>query len=118
MASSISLGSFQKRSLIIMIIILILSLVSIYILLRETKKEIYPPMIPECPDYWLLDGSGNCVNKNKMGTCNNQDGNLIVNFNESTFQGTDSTCQKYQWANTCGVSWDGITYGVQNPCNE
>ena len=33
------------------------------------------------------------------------------------FTGSNGTCAKYSWANKCDVSWDGITYGVENPCN-
>jgi hypothetical protein len=39
-----------------------------------------------------------------------------MNFSVPTFQGGDAACQKYKWANDNNVSWDGITYGVPNPC--
>jgi hypothetical protein len=34
------------------------------------------------------------------------------------YSGEDGLCNKYNWANTCGVTWDGITYGVKNPCDK
>ena len=39
-----------------------------------------------------------------------------MNFNLPAFTGSNGTCAKYNWANNCKVSWDGITYGVENPC--
>ena len=78
-------------------------------------------MTPDCPDWWISDGSGNntiCTNIKDLGTCPPQSGNdhLIMNFNDPAFTGSNGTCAKYTWATKCGVSWDGITYGVNNPC--
>jgi hypothetical protein len=39
-----------------------------------------------------------------------------MNFNTSAFSGENEDCSIYTWAKRCGVSWDGITYGVTNPC--
>jgi hypothetical protein len=39
-----------------------------------------------------------------------------MNFNEGPFDGTDEMCAKYKWSKVCDVTWDGITYGVENPC--
>jgi len=33
-----------------------------------------------------------------------------------TFTGTNGACHKRDWATYNGISWDGITYGVSNPC--
>ena len=40
-----------------------------------------------------------------------------MDFTTSSFTGSDGLCSKYNWANNCGVTWDGITYGVKNPCD-
>ena len=112
---------FQKIVLFSDIIILIVSLVLIGIALSGAKSEQWPPMVPTCPDYWMVDGSGNntkCINVKDLGTCPKPSGNkhLIMNFNEAPYGGSDGTCQKYKWATGCKISWDGITYGVSNPC--
>jgi hypothetical protein len=78
-------------------------------------------MTPQCPDYWSMDGSGNnaiCTNIKDLGTCPASSGNkhLTMNFNNAAFTGSQGNCNKYRWANNCGISWDGITYGVSNPC--
>ena len=112
---------FQKFILFAAIIILIIALVFIGVSLKMSEKRDWPPMVPDCPDYWLIDGSGknaNCINMKDLGTCQPKSGDnhLKINFNEPIFTGSNEMCAKYMWANKCGVSWDGITYGVQNPC--
>jgi len=113
---------FQKTVLFGAIIILIVALVFIGIALSYSKdNEEWPPMIPECPDYWVIDGSGNnstCINMKDLGTCQPQSGekHLRMNFNLPAFTGSNELCAKYTWATKCNVSWDGITYGVDNPC--
>lgn len=110
------MDGFQKFILFAAIIILVLALIFIGVMLSKGKSQTqWPPIVPECPDYWLADGSGNnttCVNVKNLGTCQQN----TMNFNTPTFTGTNSLCAKYTWANNCGVSWDGITYGVNNPC--
>jgi hypothetical protein len=113
--------AFQKFVLFSAIIVLIIALVFIGISLTYAKKKDWPPMTPACPDYWEIDGSGDnatCVNVKDLGTCKSQPGqdHLTMNFNTSAFTGTNSSCAKYTWATNCGVSWDGITYGINNPC--
>ena len=113
---------FQKIVLFSAIIILIISLVIIGIALSYAKSNsVWPPIVPDCPDYWSIDGSGNnarCLNVKDLGTCRPTSGNrhLSMNFNNAPFVGSNEMCAKYNWANNCNVSWDGITYGVNNPC--
>ena len=116
------MGSFQKFVLFSAIITLIITLVIIGIALSYKKAKItWPPMVPACPDYWIGDGSGNnskCVNVQDLGTCSAQSGSShqVMDFGTSTYTGSNGLCSKYTWANNCNVSWDGITYGVPNPC--
>jgi hypothetical protein len=113
--------SFQKFVLFAAIIILIIALVFIGLALTYSKDQKWPPMTPECPDYWLVDGSGNnttCINMKDLGRCPPKagDGHLRMDFNSPAFMGANGMCAKYKWAKRCGISWDGITYGVNNPC--
>jgi hypothetical protein len=113
--------SFQKFVLFAAIIILIIALVFIGVSLTFSTDKQWPPMTPECPDYWLVDGSGNnarCINVKDLGKCRPGPGNkhLMMNFNTPPYTGTDGMCAKYTWAKNCGLAWDGITYGVNNPC--
>jgi hypothetical protein len=115
------MATFQNIVLFVAIIILIIALVIIGIALSYSKDKQWPPMTPSCPDYWLMDGSGNnatCTNVKDLGTCpsNNGQQHLTMNFNVAPYTGSQGLCNKYKWANNCGVTWDGITYGVANPC--
>jgi hypothetical protein len=114
---------FQKIVLYAAIIILLITLVIIGTTLTYTKDQQWPPMVPVCPDYWTIDGSGNnakCINVKDLGNgkCPPATGqkHLIMDFNASPYVGVQGTCNKYTWATKCGVSWDGVTYGVSNPC--
>jgi hypothetical protein len=112
---------FQKTVLFAAIVILIIALIVIGIILGKTNDKQWPPMTAQCPDYWTIDGVGKdaqCVNVKNLGTCQPQgdQDHLTMNFNTSTHSGSRGLCAKYKWATKCGVSWDGITYGVSNPC--
>ena len=113
--------SFQKTVLVIATIILIISLILIGMAFNYAKNKNWPPSVPKCPDYWIADGSGNdatCINMKDLGTCPASNGtkHLVMNFNKAPYNGTDELCAKYTWAKNCSLAWDGITYGVENPC--
>jgi hypothetical protein len=125
------MDGFQKIVVIIAVILLIIIIALIgYALSRATKQD-WPPVVPECPDYWIAKGSTDlsgsevgtgpfCVNVKNLGVCPAKPGqkHLIMNFGKDPFTGEEGTCNKYNWATKCKVSWDGITYGVKNPCEE
>ena len=114
--------SFQKIVLITAIVVLIIALIFIGVALSSSNSTAqWPPMVPSCPDYWQIDGSGTnttCTNVKNLGTCSptSDTEHLVMNFNSPAFSGSNGLCAKYTWATKCGVSWDGITYGVNNPC--
>lgn len=120
---------FQKIVLTIATILLIIILVVIGVSLSKASEKNWPPIVGECPDYWV-DMSGNgekCFNTHSLGRCNlqsdlakqtNDNENIsTMNFNQSPFTGNNGNCAKYRWANACKVTWDGITSGVKNPCD-
>jgi len=104
------------------IVILIIMLVIIGMSLSKASYEdTWPPIVGDCPDYWV-DMSGNgeaCLNSHSLGRCNvpTEGENGTMNFNQSPFTGDNGTCSKYNWATGCGVTWDGITSGISNPCD-
>lgn len=108
------MAGFQKTVLVIAIILLILILVIIGYSLSYSAKANWPPIVGDCPDYWVdLSGNGTgCYNSRNLGTCSPavEDDLFIVDFS-----GYDN-CQKYTWATNCKITWDGITSGVLNPC--
>ena len=111
---------FQKYIIIIALVIFIICLFVFAGLIQTfTSKNIkWPPDYPECPDYFDVVSSTSqgsvCNNRLKLGNsqCYGQ-----TDFTGSTFQGTTGICNKSKWANNCNVSWDGITYGVDDPCS-
>jgi hypothetical protein len=114
---------FQKIVLYSAIIILIIALVIIGIALSQAKSsQVWPPVVPNCPDYWVADGTGDnatCTNLKDLGTCNGSVAagqHLNMDFTVSPYNGVDALCNKYKWANTCGVTWDGITNLSTDPC--
>ena len=116
------MASFQGIVIIVAVLLLIISLILIGVLLVKSKNtEQWPPLVGDCPDYWIdTSGNGsNCVNLKDLGTCNAIAGDgkhLTMDFSVAPYTGADSVCQKYSWANSCGITWDGITSGVTNPC--
>jgi hypothetical protein len=113
---------FQKQVLFIATVILIIVLVMIGASLSKSNSdENWPPIVGSCPDYWVdLSGNGSaCFNKHHLGKCNipTESNKATMNFNQSPFTGSNGTCSKYNWANACNVTWDGITSGVTNPCD-
>ena len=115
--------NFQKLILTVAIIILIITLVVIGLSLsKASSAQTWPPIVGECPDYWV-DMSGNgeaCLNSHSLGKCNlpSTGEKNTMNFNQSPFNnaGSDGICAKYRWATGCNVTWDGITSGISNPC--
>jgi hypothetical protein len=115
--------SFQKIVLIMAILFLTLFLVLIGLTLSSSTNTInWPPVVGNCPDYWVdLSGNGSqCLNSQGLGTCRayipTKNKQNTMNFSKAPFIGTNGNCAKYRWAKKCKLSWDGLTYGVQNPC--
>ena len=114
--------NFQKIVLSIAIIALIIILIVIgSTLSKANTEEEWPPVVGDCPDYWV-DMSGNgeeCFNSHSLGRCNvpSEGEKGTMNFNQSPFTDENGDCAKYTWATKCKVTWDGITSGVQNPCD-
>ena len=115
--------NFQKVVLTIAIIILIIMLIFVGMSLSKlNKNEVWPPNIGACPDYWEdISGNGSmCINSHSLGKCNLPTSQNLadsaMNFDKNPFLGANGICAKYKWATACGVTWDGITSGVNNPC--
>lgn len=105
--------SIQKIILMIATIMLILTLISIGIALYNKKyDDKYPPIIAQCPDYWLDNSKGNesrgskCTNIKNLGKdeCSKE-----MDFSDSMWQGASGLCNKKKWARHCDLVWDGVT---------
>lgn len=98
--------SFQKTTIIVALVILILMLVLVAFMMHRAKETAaWPPMISECPDYFEVVSPQVCNNVKGLGSC---PGNRI-DFTDPKYQGKAGLKQKKIWAQGCGVTWDGIT---------
>lgn len=97
--------NFQQIVILIATILLIVALIFIgYTLYNHRFNKKFPPVTGECPDFWVAEKDG-CANPHHLGgKCTGP-----VNFNQNKYKGHDGNCNKSKWANSCNVSWAGIT---------
>ena len=96
--------NFQITVVIVALFILVIMLTIIgYILYNNRKNKKFPPVLGDCPDYWVAKNK-QCTNPQNLGTCSGPQ-----NFNTDHFQGHDGDCQKSKWARSCNATWQGIT---------
>lgn len=105
------MASFQKITMTVAVIILIICLAFIGYSLNSSKYNTqYPPVISDCPDYWkdMSDGdASNCVNtQTGLGDPGCE---TTMDFSSSFWTGDDGLCRKSQWAKKCNLTWDGVT---------
>lgn len=105
--------SFYKTSLMIMILILILCLTVLGVVISNSETSIlYPPTVADCPDYYVKNGTGECVDEaqqlSENTECQSINPETLFSKNEGIGE-ESSLCQKKRWAEGCNVNWDGIT---------
>lgn len=114
------ISNFQSIVLITAIVIFIICMIFIGTVLYKNKySTIYPPITPECPDYWLnepdvnnpsskinLDSKQLCYNVKNLG---NASCDKTMDFTADYWQGSEGNCRKFKWAKDCDLTWDGIT---------
>ena len=115
--------TFQKKVLIIAVIILILTLSIIgYMLWKAKGTTLYPPEIAMCPDFWEVvekKEEGSMAQTGKLLCRPNPDlgdkGNIgdytggEFDFSKPEYQGVKGNQKKKTWAEGLGIYWDGIT---------
>lgn len=98
--------TFQKLTFIIGLMILLALVIMVsYSFYKLNKSRVFPPNIPECPDYFEVEGENICMNSKNLGTC----GENKMDFNSDKYKGYTGLKEKLKWANNCNVVWDGIT---------
>ena len=106
------MADFKKKVVGTAIVLLIFAILLIGVLLFTGGSDSqWPPVVSECPDYWIdrVDKDGEakkCFNVHNLGksSCDN-----IMDFSEDFWQGSTGDCRKYRWAKDCKLTWDGIT---------
>lgn len=109
------MDTFQNIVIAVATILLVSVLTFIGVTLYSKKKHsAFPPVLAECPDYWLDmsdDKTKKCVNSKNLGTCNKES----MDFSGPFWAGSSGLCHKYKWARECNLAWDGIT-NANNTC--
>ena len=110
--------NFQMIVIYLGITLLLIALILIgYTFYTNKVTEQWPPIIGDCPDYWVdtSGNGGNCVNTHNLGngTCSAK----TMNFSVAPYIGSTGLCAEYKWATACGITWDGITSTVPSPCD-
>jgi len=108
--------TFQKNVLIVAIVILSIALGLIGAAMYYNKSDAkYPPVVADCPDYWVEHsgtgtgadtGSGICYNIKNLGKTECE---RTKDFSGPQWTGANGECNKYKWATACDLTWDGIT---------
>jgi hypothetical protein len=120
------MDQFYTIVVVVAVVVLLLILIGIGMMLQKQNKEVtFPLYANECPDGWIATGDGckmpqpshsNYPSKptllskfNAPGNMYNLPGETIEAGTVLSFNTAATTCQKRQWAQDVGVSWDGIT---------
>ena len=134
------MDNFYTTVVIVAVVVLLLALIGIGMMLQKQNKDVtFPLYANECPDAWVVDGSGCKIpSVSSLNYPSNSNAPTILatfnkNDNSGMYKATDgdtgaflatptiganavlhfntaaTTCQKRTWANDVGVSWDGIT---------
>lgn len=104
------MATFQTITMTVAIVLLVICLLFIGVALYNNKYNMqFPPVIADCPDYWLDISQGDetkCFNKMSLGSSSCS---KTMNFSGPFWKGIDGLCRKSQWARKCHLTWDGIT---------
>ena len=106
------MADFKKQVIGTAIGLLIFAILVIGLLLYSgSSKDEWPPIISDCPDYWIdkVDSNGDskkCFNVHNLGKSSCE---TTMDFSKNPWSGSVGDCRKYKWAKSCKLTWDGIT---------
>ncbi len=101
------------------IFILVIVLIAFGVMLNKIyKQDTYPPMQNSCPDYWNMDGSGNCVlPPNTSNTKNRGGSNITFDASDnSKFDATTTANGQNEWYTI--LKANGDTTGTKLTLND
>ena len=111
--------NFQKSVMMVAIVLLVICLIMIGMAMYNNKYDSdFPPIIADCPDYWIerpsdIHDQNVCYNVKNLGRSECE---KPKDFSGSLWTGSQGTCNKYRWAKSCDLTWDGVT-NKTDPCN-
>jgi len=79
------------------------------------KPSIWPPVVNYCPDFMIVDSSGNCIDKNKLYGPNSSAGTTTI----SKYTGNTNVCASVTTTASKYLRWEGVVEaeGACNPAN-
>ena len=80
-----------------------------------SKASVWPPVVNYCPDFMIVDGSGNCIDKNKLYGPNASAGTTTI----SKYSGNANVCSSVTGPASKYLRWEGVIQaeGACNPAN-
>ena len=111
--------NFQKSVMMVAIVLLVICLIMIGIAMYNNHYSTdFPPIVADCPDYWIERPSETpdqsiCYNVKNLGRSECE---KTKDFSGSLWTGNEGTCNKFRWATSCDLTWDGVT-NKTDPCN-
>lgn len=111
--------NYYKTVSIIALILLIICLTFIGVSISSSSNSYkFPPHVAQCPDYFVMNENGECEDVKSIlpngSNCNNK--NFKQDMIDNNIEGTlpergpfSELCLKKEWADKCGLNWDGIT---------
>tara|TARA_Y100000389_G_scaffold134458_1_gene131927 strand:- start:831 stop:1220 length:390 start_codon:yes stop_codon:yes gene_type:complete len=126
------MASFNKTVIISGMVILVITLIIVGVFVSKSLSESkFPPIESDCPDYWDVelseDGKSTCVNNTNINSYTNisdQNKTKCTTYPTESFYANGSSsidvlCSKADWANSCGIVWDGVTNSSEiKDCNK
>jgi hypothetical protein len=104
------MANFQSMVITIATIILMICLFFIGISLYKNKQSYqYPPVVANCPDYWLdesTDITKKCTNVKGLG---NKNCPKTFDISAPFWSSDRGFCLKKNMAKKCDITWDGVT---------
>ncbi len=122
------LNTFNSIVLNVAVVAFIILMIIIGVTINNSirgKNVKFPPVTGACPDYWsatymsggslcsndLIIGEGNLNNISQPSTSTLGSNSMCTKFLTSS---VPSTCDKFNLATSCRVTWDGITNNIDN----
>jgi hypothetical protein len=96
--------NFQEIVVYIALIIMIIALIVVFMMLYySSDKNQFPPIIGECPDFFVVNADGNCQNYAGIGNATYQ------RPAQKTSLTNDEACSLKNELLANRQTWDGIT---------
>ena len=100
--------NFQEIVIYVALVIMIIALIVVFMMLYySSDKNQFPPIIGKCPDFFVINNTGKCVNYAGIGNPT-YGGGIGIDQQSGALSAVDQ-CNLKNELLTNGQTWDGIT---------